>query len=79
MDETADDFHHGDMPVTEQAHTYATFGKLTKWFALHIAVLMVIFVLWFCTGTGFIPGLIAGAVVWVAGLVFLRSKPAADH
>ena len=67
------------MPVKEQVHTYATFGRLTKWFALHIAVLLVIFVLWFCTGAGFLSGLIAGAVVWAAGVFFLRSKPSAEH
>jgi Na+/proline symporter len=79
MDETADDYHHGEMPITEQVHTYGTFGKLTKWVAMHIAVLMVIFILWFCTGAGFFAGLIAGAVVWAAGFVFLRAKPAAEH
>jgi thiamine transporter ThiT len=78
MDETADDYHHGEMPVTAQAHTYATFGKLTKWVSLHIAVLMVIFILWFCTGAGFVAGLIAGLVVWGAGVFFLRSKPTTD-
>ncbi len=78
MDDTADEFHHGEMPITAQIHTYATFGKLAKWFALHIAVLMVIFILWFCTGAGFFPGLIAGLVVWGAGVVFLRSKPTTD-
>lgn len=79
MDDTADDFHHGEMPVNEQVRTYATFGKLTKWGALHIAVLLVIFVLWFCTGAGFFAGLIAGLVVWAAGVFFLRSKPSAEH
>lgn len=79
MDDTADDFHHGEMPVTEQVHTYALFGKLTKWGALHVAVLLVIFVLWFCTGAGFFAGLIAGLVVLAAGIFFLRSKPSADH
>ena len=79
MDDTAEDFHHGEMPVTAQVDTYATFGKLTKWGALHIAVLLVIFVLWFCTGAGFFAGLIAGLVVWAAGVFFLRSKPSAEH
>lgn len=79
MDDTASEFHHGEMPVAEQVHTYATFGKMTKWAALHIAVLMLVFVLWFCTGVGFLPGLIAGLVLWGAGIFFLRSKPTAEH
>jgi hypothetical protein len=74
MDETADEFHHGEMPITAQVHTYATFGKLAKWFALHIAVLMVTFILWFCTGAGFFAGLIAGGIVWAVGFFALRNK-----
>ena len=79
MDDTAEDFHHGEMPIPEQVHTYATFGKLTKWGALHIAVLLLVFVMWFCTGAGFFPGLIAGAILWGAGVFFLRSKPTTEH
>ena len=80
MDNAADDFHHGEMPVTAQADTYATFGKLTKWGALHIAVLLTIFVLWFCTGAGFFRRTDRGR--WscgAAGVFFLRSKPSDGH
>ena len=52
MDETANDYHHGEMPIDEQVDTYSMFNRLTKWGSLHIAVLMVIFVLWFCLGVG---------------------------
>ena len=79
MDDTADDFHHGEMPIPEQSSTYALFGRLTKWGALHIAVLVLIFTLWFCTGVGFFPGLIAGFALWAAGIFFLRSKPTSEH
>ena len=79
MDDTASDYHHGEMAVTEQTHTYALFGRLTKWGALHIAVLVTIFTLWFCTGVGFFGGLIPGAILWAAGIFFLRSKPNAEH
>ncbi len=79
MDDTAEDFHHGEMPIPEQIHTYATFGKLAKWFSLHIAVLMVIFILWFCTGAGFFAGLIAGGIVWAVGVFALRNKMLSEH
>ncbi len=79
MDDTAEDFHHGQMPVAAQRDTYSTFGKLTKWICLHIAVLLTIFTLWFCTASGFFGGLIPGLVVWAAGMIFLRSKPTSEH
>jgi hypothetical protein len=79
MDDTADDFHHGEMPIAAQAHTYAMFGTLAKWFSLHIAVLLVTFVLWFCTGAGFFASVIAGAIVWAVGVFALRNKMLSEH
>jgi hypothetical protein len=79
MDQTGGEFHHGDMPVGEQTHTYLMFNRLTKWAALHIAVLIVIFALWFCVGAGFFGGLIPGLVLLAVGIFALRSKPPEIH
>ena len=79
MDDTASDYHHGEQDVTDQAATYRLFGALTKWGALNLAVLIIMLTLWFCTGAGFLGGLIAGLVVLAAGIVFLRSKRPEGH
>jgi thiamine transporter ThiT len=79
MDDTASDYHHGQQNVADQAATYRLFGALTKWGALHLAVLIIVLTLWFCTGAGFLGGLIAGLVVLAAGIVFLRSKRPEGH
>ena len=74
MDQTTDEFHHGEMPVQAQVHTYELFNRLTKWFCLHAAVLILVLSLWFCVGASFLGGLIPGLIVLVAGIFFLRSK-----
>ncbi len=75
MDDTSSDFHHGEMPVQSHVHTYELFNRLTKWFCLHAAVLILVFTLWFCVGVGFWGGIIPGAIVLAAGIFFLRSRP----
>ncbi|HZL00505.1 MAG TPA: aa3-type cytochrome c oxidase subunit IV [Caulobacteraceae bacterium] len=79
MAETASDYHHGDQNPSAQVATYHLFNALTKYGALHIGVLILFFTLWFCTGAGFGGALITAVVLLVAGIVFLRRKPAADH
>lgn len=75
----ASEYHHGDMDIHEQKATYEAFGTLTKWGCLIIAVAITMATLWFCTDAGFFGGLVPGLILLVLGLVFLRSKPAADH
>jgi thiamine transporter ThiT len=75
MDASASEYHHGDQDPSAQKAAYGTFMNLTKWFSLHIAVLVLMLSIWFCTGAGFMAGLISGLVVLGLGIVFLRSKP----
>ncbi len=79
MDETSHEFHHGEMPVAAQEHTYVNFNRLAKWFSLHVAVLVFVLTLWFCVGVGFIAGLIPGLILLGLGIAFLRSKPPEIH
>ncbi|MGI8840413.1 MAG: aa3-type cytochrome c oxidase subunit IV [Caulobacteraceae bacterium] len=75
MAENASDYHHGDQDVSGQVQSYQRFNALTKWAALHLAVLILTFSLWFCVGAGFWGGLIPGAILFAAGIWFLSRKP----
>ena len=75
----ASEYHRGEMDIQEQVSTFNLFNALTKWGSLHIAALLVLLVVWFCTPGGFLPGLISAAVMVALGVVFLRDKPAAEH
>lgn len=79
MANSATDYQHGEMNVSEHAATYRLFGALTKWASLTIAVVVLMLTLWFCVGAGFLGGAIPGAILAGAGVYFLRSKPDASH
>ena len=79
MSEAVHDYAQGDQNITEQLATFSLFGKMMKWGSLSVAVLLIMLVLWFCVGAGFFAGLVAGVVLAVVGVYFLRSKPAAEH
>ncbi len=79
MTETSSPYHPGDQDITEQARTYRVFGTMTKWFCLHLAVLLVMLVLWFCLGVSFFGGLIPGAILLALGVYFLRATPVRNH
>jgi thiamine transporter ThiT len=78
MAETADDYHHGDQDDSQQVESYHRFNVLTKWAALHLAVIITTCTLWFCVGAGFLGGLIPGLILLAAGIYFLRSKPSQE-
>lgn len=75
MAELASDYRHGDQDPSAQVLSYERFNVLTKWAALHLAVLILTFSLWFCVGVGFLGGLIPGLILFAAGIWFLRRKP----
>jgi acyl dehydratase len=75
MDQATSDYHPGDQNISEQVATYRFFGGLTKWGSLTVAVLVLMLTLWFCLGSGFLGGLIPGAILAGLGFAFLRSKP----
>jgi hypothetical protein len=79
MTETSTPYQRGDQDVAEQARTYRVFGTLTKWFCLHLGVLLVMLVLWFCLGVAFLGGLIPGLVILALGYVYLRAEPSRNH
>jgi MFS superfamily sulfate permease-like transporter len=73
----ANDYHRGEMDISEQKATYAFFGDLTKWGSLWTAVGLLVLTLWFAAGAGFLPSMIAGAVALFVGWLLLKKKP--DH
>ena len=79
MAEHDHDYHRGSMDVSEQARTYEVFGALCKWGSLATAVLVLMLTIWFCTNLGFAPGAIAGGLLTVLGVVFLRKGPDESH
>jgi hypothetical protein len=68
------DYTRGEMIVEEHERTYSGFLKLTKWGSLYLAALLVFLVLWFCTGAGFLGGLISAVVLLVVGTLALSEK-----
>jgi hypothetical protein len=74
----ASEYHRGEMDIHEQVSTFHLVMNITKWGALLVAVGVLTTTIWFCTGAGFLSGLISGGVVLVLGIAFLREKPAAD-
>lgn len=79
MAESASDYHHGDMNITEQVRTFHFFNGLTKWGSLVLATLITLLTLWFCTGAGFGGAAVSAIVLFVLGVVFLRDKPQDAH
>ncbi|THD63134.1 aa3-type cytochrome c oxidase subunit IV [Phenylobacterium sp.] len=75
----ASEYHRGEMDIHEQVSTFHLVMNITKWGALIIAVGVLTTTLWFCTGAGFMGGLISGVVLLVLGVIFLREKPTTDH
>jgi multisubunit Na+/H+ antiporter MnhG subunit len=72
MAEHTSEYHHGEMDIHEQASTYALVMTATKWASLYLAAAILALVLWFCTDTGFLGGLITALVVVVLGTLLLR-------
>lgn len=68
-------YHHGEQEISAQVHTWKLFGAMTKWFSLHVAVLVLVLTLWFCLGVSFFGGLIPGLILLALGILFLREKP----
>jgi len=68
----ASDYHRGDMDIHEQVATFRLIMNITKWGSLVIAAGLLFLVMWFCTGAGFLAGLISAIVVFVLGSLLLR-------
>jgi hypothetical protein len=68
----ASEYHRGEMDIHEQVATFHLIMGITKWGSLLIAATLLTLVLWFCTGAGFLAGVITGGVVLVLGSLLLR-------
>jgi thiamine transporter ThiT len=68
----ASEYHRGEMDIHEQVATFHLIMNITKWGSLVIASSLLFLVLWFCTGAGFLAGLISGIVVFALGSLLLR-------
>ncbi len=71
-----EDYHRGEMDISEQASTFDLVMALSKWGALAIAVLVLFFTMWLYPRGSFMGAAVAAVVLLVAGIFFLRSKPA---
>lgn len=74
-DADAQAYVHGSMPLNEQHATYGLFMNLTKWGSLGVAALVLFLTLWFHPGGNLIAAVICTAVLVVAGIIALRTKP----
>lgn len=74
MAQPSNDYHRGEMDITEQQATFHGFNLLTKWGSLIIAVGTLFCTLWFCTDAGFLGAAISAAVLAVVGVLVLREK-----
>ena len=77
--ETAHDYIHGEMEISAQSSMYELFMSMTKWCSLAMAALMVLLVLWFAVGAGFITAAVSAAVVTAVGIFALRGKKTEEH
>lgn len=75
----ADDYHRGEMDISEQEATYVAMMALTKWGSLAIVVAITFFTLLFCTAAGFLGSLVTAVVLTAAGIFFLRDKKSGGH
>jgi hypothetical protein len=57
-----------DSEISVHARTYHGFMLGVKWMAIHLAVILVFLVLWFCTSAGFLGALIGALLVLGAGV-----------
>lgn len=73
------DYHRGEMEISEQVSTFHLVMGMTKWGALVTAAGVVFFTMWFYPRGGFLPAFIAAAVLLVVGIVALRDKKTPGH
>jgi hypothetical protein len=81
MAEHASDHTHGHMDIRQQQASFHIFMLMSKWGSLAVASVVLAAVLAFCTPAGLGTGVLAGVVLAVLGVAFLREKPgtAAPH
>ena len=73
------DYHRGEMEISEQVSTFHGFIAMSKWGSLVIAVALIFLVVVFCTPGSLLQAAIAAFVVAVGGVLLLREKPGSGH
>lgn len=73
------DYHRGEMEISEQVSTFHLVMGMTKWGSLAIAVGVLFFTMWFYPRGSFIAAAIASFVLLVVGILALRDKKTAGH
>jgi len=77
--DTDSEYHHGQQNPATQIADFRLFAALTKWLSLFAATLILMLTLWFCTGAGFLGGLVPGLIVLGIGVAVFRNKPRQVH
>ncbi|HEY2750757.1 aa3-type cytochrome c oxidase subunit IV [Phenylobacterium sp.] len=75
----ASNYQRGEMDIQEQVSTFELVMHMTKWGSLAVTSMLVLLVLWFCTGVGFFTAALTSAVVATLGVIFLRNGAGAEH
>jgi hypothetical protein len=79
MADHASTYHRGEMDIHEQVSTFQLVMGMTKWGSLAVASGLLFLTLWFCTGAGFLGGLVTAGVVLALGIFVLRGGKGAAH
>lgn len=74
-----EDYHRGEMDISEQSSTFDLVMGMTKWGSLFIAALVLFFTMWLYPRGSFMGAAVAAVVLVAAGIFFLRKKAPAGH
>lgn len=75
----ASQYHRGEMDIHEQESTFHLVMGITKWGSLIVAAAVLLLTLWFCTPAGFLSAVISAGIVFVLGVLLLRSRGDQGH
>ena len=68
------DYHRGEMEISEQVSTFSLIMNITKWGSLLMAVSILFLTVWFMPQGGFFAAAFVAAVALVLGWLALRPK-----
>lgn len=69
------DYHRGEMEISEQRSTFNLVMGITKWGSLTVSVLILFLTVWFMPNGSFFGALFVSVVAAVLGWLALRKKP----
>lgn len=71
------DYHRGEMDISEQASTFDLVMNITKWGSLLVAVTVAFFTIWLYPRGNFFGAAFVALVLLVVGIVLFRKKKTA--